>query len=72
MTTLGERLECERRRLSKAQSILGCLVVALDSAPGDDPDAPDYADVAAVVRCMLAECIDNLDSTRLERAGRSS
>jgi len=60
-------IENERRNLEKAESTLGCLVVALEYGYDGEGNDPDYADVARTVRTMLAASIERLDATRLAR-----
>jgi hypothetical protein len=61
-------IDLERRRLSKAQSILGCLAIALDTPVEQDPTAPHYADVAEVVRDMMNGSIERLDWVNLSKS----
>lgn len=62
----------ERRRLSRAQSVLGCLAIALDQSPEAielaGEERPDFADVANVARAMVNETIDRLDEVDVARA----
>jgi hypothetical protein len=52
-----------------AESVLGCLVTALDYSSWVEPrQRPDYSDVARAVRRMLATAIERLDSVNLKRA----
>jgi len=60
-------IEDERRNLQKAESTLGCLVVALEHGYDGDGADPDYSDVARAVRTMLAASIDRLDAVHLAR-----
>lgn len=65
---LEEAINTERRNLQKAESVLGCLVVALEYGyDGDDSGEPDYSDVARAVRDILAASITQLDPTSLRR-----
>lgn len=65
----------ERRRLARAQSVLGCLAMALDqpaaeSAESGGEEQPDFADVASVARALVNEAIDRLDEVHIERHRR--
>lgn len=60
---LEDAIETERMRLGRAQSVLGCLRVALTY---DEEDRSlDFADVVEVARTLIREAIDGLDSVTL-------
>jgi hypothetical protein len=61
-------IDAERRNLQIAESVLGCLVTALDYSSGAEPkQPPDFADAARAVRHMLTAAIDRLDCVNLHR-----
>ena len=63
---LHEAIENERENLSKAESILACMVVAMDHA--DDPlTGPDFSTVAQTAREMVERSINGLDSVILKQ-----
>jgi hypothetical protein len=64
---LERAIDAERRRLSKAQSILGCLAVALESPMAQSPHSPDFGQVAEVVRDLVNSSIERLDSVNLSK-----
>ena len=47
---LERAIDVERRRLSKAHAVLGCLAVALESPKTDPAEDPDYGEVVEVAR----------------------
>src|ERR1700722_17516237 len=57
-TRLERAIDVERRRLSKAQSVLGCLAMALEAPTTDHSDGPDFGQVAEVVRELLNNSIE--------------
>jgi len=62
----------ERRRLMQARAVLECMVFTLNNtanaAPEEcDLDAGDYADVAVLVRDLIAQAITALDSVSIIR-----
>lgn len=65
-STVEDAINEERRNLQKAESVLGCLVLALEY---DESDELDYSDVARAVRSMVSAAITGLDPTSLRRAG---
>jgi hypothetical protein len=67
LQALESTIETERRRLGKAQSILGCLAIALGEEPARSPTAPYYADVAEAIRDMMNCAIERLDAVNLAR-----
>ena len=68
---LREAIESERENLSKAESVLGCLAIAMEYETVA-PSTPYYPDVAQVAREIVRQSIDRLDSLTLRRrmAGR--
>jgi hypothetical protein len=61
-------IDAERRSLQIAESVLGCLVAALDySSSAESRQPPDFADAARAVRHMLSVAIDRLDCINLQR-----
>jgi hypothetical protein len=65
---LERAIDVERRRLSKAQSILGCLAVALETPTGHAADGLDFGQVAEVVWDLMNSSIERLDSVNLSKA----
>ena len=63
---LHDAIEGERDNLSKAESILGCLVCAMEY-PSDGANAPYYPDVAQVARELVRKSISGLDPLVLQR-----
>ncbi|HEX2242139.1 MAG TPA: hypothetical protein VHK27_02545 [Gammaproteobacteria bacterium] len=62
-------IEAQRRRLQIAESVLGCLISALEDSPDTSPrQRPYYPDVAKMVCRMLTRTIDQLDRINLKRA----
>jgi hypothetical protein len=64
---LERAIDVERRRLSKAQSILSCLAVALESPATLGSDGLDFRQVAEVVRDLVNSSIERLDSVNLSK-----
>ena len=64
---LERAIDVERRRLSKAQSVLGCLAVALDTPTAHTSDGLDFGQVAEVVRDLVNSSIERLDSVNLSK-----
>jgi hypothetical protein len=65
-TDLHELIESERDNLSKAESLLGCLAIAMEHESDSHP-APYYPDVAQMAREMLRRSINGLDSLTIQR-----
>lgn len=63
---LQEAIEAERSRLSQAQSMLECLYLALenrdDSNDGDPNRQIYYPDIVELVRDIVRESVNRLDS----------
>lgn len=71
-TSLSKRatdaIDAQRRNLQIADSMLGCLVIALEYASWVPRNQrPDYSDAAKGIRRILVAAIDRLDSVNLER-----
>ena len=64
---LERAIDVERRRLSKAQSILGCLAVALETPTTPGSDGLDFRQVTEVVRDLVNSSIERLDSVNLSK-----
>lgn len=64
---LERAIDVERRRLSKAQSILGCLAMALETPATCNSGDPDLGQVAEVVRDLVNSSIERLDSVNLAK-----
>ena len=64
---LERAIDVERRRLSKAQSILGCLAVALETPTAHTSNGLDFGQVAEVVRDLVNSSIERLDSVNLAK-----
>jgi hypothetical protein len=65
--SLHEAIEAERSNLGKAESVLGCLSIALEYGDTESPLGPYYPDVAQVARDLVRRSINGLDSLELER-----
>ncbi len=63
---LHEAIEEERDNLSKAESLLGCLAIALQHE-ADSATAPNYPDIAGLARDLLKQSINRLDSLTLQK-----
>jgi hypothetical protein len=63
---LHEAIEAERGNLSKAESVLGCLAIAMEYEL-DPVDGPHYPDVAQIAGEMVRQSINNLDSLVLQQ-----
>ncbi|MGC3980194.1 MAG: hypothetical protein QM808_02950 [Steroidobacteraceae bacterium] len=60
---LHEAIEAERTQLSKAQSLLQCLYVALEYADDSDPKQQGYfPDVVEIAMTLVRESVNRLDS----------
>jgi hypothetical protein len=63
-------IEAERDNLSKAESLLGCLAIAMEHAAWEHEDEvmpPYYPDVARMARNLVRQSINALDSLNLEQ-----
>jgi hypothetical protein len=63
---LHEAIEDERGNLSKAESLLGCLAIAMEYE-ADFVNGPHYPDVAELARELVRQSINGLDSVMLQR-----
>ena len=63
---LHEAIETERGNLSKAESLLGCLAIAMEYET-DTVTGPHYPDVAQLARELVKQSINALDSVMLEK-----
>jgi hypothetical protein len=63
---LHEVIENERSNLSTAESVLGCLAIAMENE-SDAVDKPYYPDVAQLARQLVRQSINGLDSLVLQR-----
>ncbi|HEY3852020.1 MAG TPA: hypothetical protein VGL87_13670 [Steroidobacteraceae bacterium] len=66
---LHQAIESERGNLFKADSLLGCLVIAMEYE-ADAVSGPHYPDVAQIARELVQKSIDGLDSLTLQRVLR--
>jgi hypothetical protein len=64
---LQEAIEAERGNLAKAESVLGCLTIALEYGDTESTSGPYFPDVAEVARDLVRRSINGLDSLELER-----
>lgn len=63
---LHEAIETERGNLSKAESVLGCLVISMEYET-EALDKPYYPDVAQLARELVRQSINGLDSLVLQQ-----
>ena len=63
---LYEAIETERGNLTKAESVLGCLMISMDYED-DSVDKPYYPDVVQIARELVRQSINNLDSLVLQQ-----
>ena len=63
---LYDAIETERGNLSKAESVLGCLAIAMEYET-DSVNGPHYPDVAQIVQELVRKSIDGLDSLVLQQ-----
>jgi hypothetical protein len=63
---LHDAIETERGNLSKAESVLGCLAIAMEYE-SDSVNGPHYPDVAQLAREMVRQSINSLDSLVLQQ-----
>jgi hypothetical protein len=61
-----EAIELERDNLAKADSLLGCLVIAMEYGT-DSAGAPYYPDVAQIARDLVQQSLRGLDAVNLQR-----
>jgi len=67
---LHEAIENERENLFKADSLLGCLIIAMEYG-SDLPGGPYYPDVAQAARELVKKSINGLDALVLHEASRN-
>jgi hypothetical protein len=63
---LHEAIENERSNLSRAEAVLGCLAISMESEP-DPVNGPYYPDVAQLARELVRQSINGLDSLTLQK-----
>jgi hypothetical protein len=63
---LHEAIENERSNLSRAEAVLGCLAISMESQP-DPVDGPYYPEVAQLARELVRQSINGLDSLALQK-----
>ena len=63
---LHEAIENERSNLSRAESVLGCLAIAMENDT-DTANKPYYPDVAQLARELVRKSINGLDSLVLQQ-----
>ena len=63
---LHDAIEAERGNLSKAESVLGCLAIAMEYET-DSVNGPYYPDVAELARELVRQSINGLDSLVLQQ-----
>lgn len=70
---LEDQIETERARLRKAEACLDCLRAAIEYTVENDSDCEisDIGDVADIVRELVHETINRLDSVELDYPPRS-
>jgi hypothetical protein len=67
VTILRDAIEAERGRLTKAESLLGCLTISMEyEGCSGENDGPYYPDVAQVACDLIRQTIDGLDSVNLD------
>jgi hypothetical protein len=63
---LYDAIETERANLSTAESVLGCLAIAMEYET-DSIKGPHYPDVAQLARELVRRSINGLDSLALQQ-----
>ena len=63
---LHDAIETERGNLSKAESVLGCLAIAMEYET-DSVNGPHYPDVAQIAQDLVRKSINGLDSLVLQQ-----
>jgi hypothetical protein len=66
LNRLERAIDAERRRLSKAQSVLGCLAAALDAGSAGSEEL-DFGQVAELAGDLVNSSIERLDSVNLSK-----
>jgi hypothetical protein len=64
--SLHEAIETERGNLAKAESLLGCLIIAMEYGDSESHE-PYYPDVAEAALELVRRSINGLDSVTLQR-----
>jgi hypothetical protein len=65
---LLEAIERERARLMTADSLLGCIAIAMQGADGETGRSPYFPDLVELARELVNEAINGLDTAQLNRA----
>lgn len=60
-----DAIEDERARLMDAETILHCVVIAMNETDPSDTHGPYYQNVIEVARDLVVESINRLDSVRM-------
>jgi hypothetical protein len=68
--SLNEAIEIERDNLSKADSVLGCLVIAMEYG-SDARHTPYFPDVAQIARNLVQQSLRGLDAVTLQQRLRN-
>jgi hypothetical protein len=63
---LHQAIENERGNLSRAEAVLGCLAISMESQP-DPVNGPYYPEVAQLARELVRQSINGLDSLALQK-----
>ena len=63
---LHDAIETERGNLCKAESVLGCLAIAMEYET-NSANGPHYPDVAELARELVRQSINSLDSLVLQQ-----
>ncbi len=64
-SALTQAIEVQRDNLAKADSVLGCLVIAMEYGE-DSVSAPYYPDVAQIARDLVQQSLRGLDAVNLQ------
>jgi hypothetical protein len=67
---LQEAIDAERDKLSKAESLLGCLAISMEHGNWDHEDEvaqPYYPDVARMARDLVRQSINALDALNVQK-----
>jgi hypothetical protein len=68
--SLNEAIEIERDNLAKADSVLGCLVIAMEYGT-EAVHAPYFPDVAQIARNLIQQSLRGLDAVTLQQRLRN-
>ena len=68
--SLGQIIDEQRDNLAKADSVLGCLVIAMEYG-AESSCAPYYPDVAQIARDLVQQSLRGLDAVNLPRSVRN-